>query len=137
MPTLLPVVSTLGAMGWLGLGLDVGSAMVATVVLGVAIDDAIHFLFAYQNERGAGESVDRALATALRRVGAALIATSIALSVGFTALALSPWASVARFGGVAALATIGALAADLLLLPALLFTLFGKRSRCGRRRWHW
>ncbi len=122
-PTALPVATTLGAMGGLGIGLDVGSAMVATVVVGLAVDDAIHFLVVYRRERSAGRPVESAVSTTLQQVGQALVSSTLALGFGFSALALSPWASVARFGGVAAVAVIGALLAALVLLPALLFVL--------------
>lgn len=122
-PTALPVVVTLGAMGWLGLALDVGSAMVAAVVLGLAVDDAIHLLDAYRRGRGRGEPPEAAMAAAVRSVGRALVTTSLALAVGFSALALAPWKSVASFGSVSAIAILGALISDLLVLPALVFRL--------------
>jgi hypothetical protein len=43
-PTLLPVVVTLGTMGWAGMSLDVGRAMIAAVLIGIAVDDSIHLL---------------------------------------------------------------------------------------------
>ena len=52
-PTLLPVVTTLGAMGLAGASLDVGSAMVAAVVIGIAVDDAIHLLAQYRRHLAA------------------------------------------------------------------------------------
>ena len=119
---------TLGAMGWLGLALDVGSAMVAAVVLGLAVDDAIHLLDAYRGRRAAGDAAPLALAASVRRVGRALVTTSLALSLGFSALALSPWQTVASFGSIAAIAILGALAANLLLLPALLVAFARKES---------
>ena len=63
------------------------------------------------------------LAGGVREVGRALVTTSLALSAGFTALALSPWATISRFGSVTAIAMLGALAAVLLVLPALLLVL--------------
>ena len=53
-PTVLPVVATIGAMGVLGVPLDPGSAMVAAVVLGISDDDAIHLLTQYRRLRGEG-----------------------------------------------------------------------------------
>ena len=64
---------------------------------------------------------------AVRHVGRALVTTSFALALGFASLLASPWTSVASFGAVAALAILGALLADLLVLPALL--LVGTESR--------
>ncbi|NNL85720.1 MAG: MMPL family transporter [Myxococcales bacterium] len=119
-PTLLPVLWTLGAMGWFGVALDVGSAMVAAVILGLAVDDTIHVLSVVQREQARGATARRALATSIDEVGRALITTSVALIAGFGALALSPWNAVASFGAVAAVAIAAALAANLWLLPALL-----------------
>lgn len=118
-PTLLPVVSTLGAMGLLGIPLDVGTAMVAAVVLGIAVDDVVHLLDRFRSGRDRGAPVESAMHDAVREVGQPVVSTSLALSIGFGALALSPWASVAHFGLLAALAILAALVADLLVLPAL------------------
>ena len=63
-PTALPVLVTLGAMGLAGVPLDVGSAMVAAVILGLAVDDAIHLLSAWRRRRLAGDASDRAIAAA-------------------------------------------------------------------------
>ncbi|MEE9279266.1 MAG: MMPL family transporter [Myxococcota bacterium] len=129
-PTLLPVVLTLGAMGALGVRLDVGTAMVAAVILGLAIDDALHVIAPYRARRVAGESSGDAIVAVVRSRGRALCTTSFALTAGFFALTLSPWKSIASFGLVSGIAILGALAADLLVLPALL--LAADRTR-GRR----
>jgi predicted RND superfamily exporter protein len=119
LPSLLAVAVTLGAMGGLGVPLDVGSAMVAAAVLGLAVDDAIHVLVAWRVHRGRGEDPSQAMASAVRDVGRALVATSVALAAGFLLLSLVPWRSVSSFGRVAAVATLVALAANLVVLPAL------------------
>ncbi|MFQ5415993.1 MAG: RND family transporter [Myxococcota bacterium] len=125
-PTVLPVVATLGVMGFFGIPLDVGSAMVAAVVLGIAVDDAIHMLDRLRRLRRSGLPHARAVHDAVLHVGRALATTSFALAIGFAALALSPWQSVANFGVLSAVAILGALLADLLVLPALLLR-FGPR----------
>jgi predicted RND superfamily exporter protein len=119
LPTALAVGVTLGAMGALGIPLDVGSAMVAAAVLGLAVDDAVHLLVAWRVHRERGESPAAAMQSALQDVGRALVATSAALAAGFAVLAAMPWRSVASFGRVAAVAIGVALLANLLLLPAL------------------
>lgn len=118
-PTALPVLMTTGAMGLAGIPLDVGSAMVAAVVLGIAVDDAIHVLVHFRKQRQIGESASAAVVHAIEHVGRALATTSLALCIGFSALAFSPWQSVASFGAVSAVAILGALVAVLLVLPAL------------------
>ena len=117
-PTLLPVLATLGAMGWSGAPLDVGSAMVAAVVIGIAVDDCIHLLSVYQRLRHAGQRRAKAMRHAVLRVGRALVTTSIALALGFFALTLSSWSTIANFGALAGVAILGALFAVIALLPA-------------------
>jgi len=119
-PTLLPILVTLGTMGALGVPLDVGSAMVAAVVLGIAVDDAIHILGAFRRFRASGRAPDDAVRAALAETGRAVIGTSVALATGFLLLTLSPWKIIASFGLVSSVAIVAALAAALAVLPALL-----------------
>ena len=121
LPTLLPVVATLGAMGWIGLSLDVGRAMIAAVLLGIAVDDAIHILARYKSNRNAGNGVTSSIEDALVAVGPAVVTTSIALSLGFLALLASPWQTISSFGFFVSLAVLGALASTVFVLPAALF----------------
>jgi predicted RND superfamily exporter protein len=118
-PTLLPVVTTLGAMGYWGIRLDMGTAMVAAVVLGIAVDDTVHLLVQIRRHRAAGEGADRAVEAAVAHVGRAVVTTSIALALGFFVLTLSSWESVASFGVLSGLAILGAMVSDLVVLPAL------------------
>ena len=127
-PTALPVVLTLGTMGLLGIALDIGTSMVAAVVIGIAIDDTVHLLSQYRRRRERGLGVAPAIREAVPHVGRALITTSVALALGFLALLSSPWGSIASFGVVAAIAILAALAADLLVLPALLFSATRRRE---------
>jgi predicted RND superfamily exporter protein len=118
-PTALPVIVTLGAMGWLGMPLDIGSAMVGAVVLGIAVDDTIHLLERFRIHRNAGLPGAASMERSIQEVGTPLVSTSVALAIGFSALALSPWRSVASFGLVSGVAILAALVSVLLVLPAL------------------
>lgn len=118
-PSALPVAITLGAMGWLDVPLDVGTAMVAAIVLGIAVDDSVHLIGTYRGLRLQGEDPASAIRNAVRRVGRAVVTTSFALSIGFFTLMMSSWQSVASFGFLSGIAILGALLADLVVLPAL------------------
>jgi predicted RND superfamily exporter protein len=120
-PTLLPVVVTLGTMGWAGMSLDVGRAMIAAVLIGIAVDDSIHVLHQYRLRRAAGEGPPEAIRGAVLHVGRAVVTTSVALSLGFLTLMASAWQTIASFGFLLSLAILGALAASLFVLPALIF----------------
>jgi predicted RND superfamily exporter protein len=136
-PTLLPILMTLGAMGAWGIYLDMGTAMVAAVVLGIAIDDTVHLLVQYRRRRRRGMDAESAMRAAALHVGRAVVTTSVALSLGFFVLTLSSWASVASFGFLSGLAILGAMAADLIVLPALVVTIarLQQRSALARKLW--
>ncbi len=119
-PTTIPVFLTLGAMGFLRIPLDMGTAMVASVLLGLGIDEALHLLSGYQRFRAAGQAREHAMDAALREVGRALFTTAGALAAGFLVLFLVPWKSLSSFGLVTGVAVGASLLADLLLLPAVL-----------------
>ena len=129
--TILPVVVTFGVMGFAGVNLDLGTAMVAAIIIGIGVDDTIHLLAEFTKRRQRGMSPDAAIESAVLRVGQAVLTTSVALSAGFFVLILSSWQSISSFGFLSGVAILGALAADLWLLPAtiLVFTSGGRRDR--------
>lgn len=118
-PTTIPVCLTLGAMGFLGIPLDMGTAMVASVLLGLGVDEALHLLSGLQRFRAAGLTREEAMDASLREVGRALFTTAGALAAGFLILFFVPWKSLSSFGLVTGVAVGASLLADLLLLPAV------------------
>lgn len=127
-PTLLPVVVILGAMGLLGMSLDVGRSMIAAVILGIGVDDAVHLLVQHQRLHAQGAERAEAVRAAVVTVGRPVVTTSVALALGFLALMISPWQTVASFGFFVALGILLALVADLLVLPALVGEAPGLRT---------
>lgn len=116
----LPVLLVFGVMGWAGIPLDLATATVGTIVLGIVVDDTIHFLHRYQDERRAGHPSVTAARESMRDAGRSIVLTSAVLTFGFGVMIAAGTKSIAWFGLVATLAIIGALFADLILLPALL-----------------
>ena len=119
-PNLVPVVLY---FGWLGLGaapLSLATSLIGSVALGIAIDDTVHFLVRYGQERDVGASPEEAAAICGRRIGRPIAITSMMLVAGFLVVALSGFTPLVQFGVLSA-ATMGAcLVTDLVLLPALL-----------------
>src|SRR5512134_3548683 len=107
-------------MGHWGVPMDFGSAIVAPVAIGIAADDTIHFLTAYARERRSGRDPEDALRRAIANVGEAVIATSVALALGFFSMLASPFPSISSLGLLSAIAIIAATLADLIVLPALI-----------------
>lgn len=116
-PNALPVVFLFGIMGWLNIPLTVPTSMVACIVLGLAVDDTIHFLYNYQGRRTKGEHPDQARLATLSRVGRAMIFTSVILIVGFWLGMLSNFDLIVQFGFLAGASMLVALWCDLTILP--------------------
>jgi len=118
-PNLWPVLGVLGAMGWFEIPLDIATVMVASVLLGLAVDDTIHTLGHFR-ELAPRRGLLEAVAGTLEMTAPAYLLTGVILGAGFGVCALSGFAPTARFGllsaGGIALAVLG----DLFLLPALL-----------------
>ena len=121
-PNLLPIVFALGAMGWLGIPLDPATVMIAGIALGIAVDDAIHFLVHYRRQRRAGYERMDAVATTLHAVGRPMVITSLVAALGFLVLCFSDFVPLLHFGLLTAVTMVAALVGDLLVLPALLVT---------------
>ncbi len=109
--------ATLGAMGWF---LDPAPAVVFTVALGIAVDDTIHLLARFHEERDAGRGWTESIHQAVRHSGRAVFVTSVMLTFGFGVNVWSSFPGNTIFGAVGAVIIVGALACDIFVLPALL-----------------
>lgn len=127
LPNILPVVLVLGVMGWLGLTIDMGVAIAGAIIIGVAVDDTIHFLAKYFDARKRGLSMAESFDEVLQYAGRAILFTTVVLSFSFAVFLFSDFVPNRNFGIVTAVALAIALLADLLLLPALL-SMFDTKS---------
>jgi predicted RND superfamily exporter protein len=119
-PNLLPVVMILGLMGYWSIGLDVGTAMVATILIGISVDDTVYFLVHYRAARLRGESTSDAVRYAFEFSGRAALFSTLILASGFVLLGFSRFRSLAYFGFLSSLAVVLAALAEFLVLPAVL-----------------
>ncbi|QDT39648.1 efflux RND transporter permease subunit [Stratiformator vulcanicus] len=119
-PNVFPIAIVLGGMGWLGLTINLGTAMIASVSIGLTIDSSIHYLTGFQSARRRGCSVAEAILETHSSTGRALVFATLALAVGFSVLSLSHFIPLVYFGLLTSLALIGGLAGNLILLPMLL-----------------
>lgn len=119
-PNLLPAVFTFGIMGWFGIALDTDTLIVAPIIIGIAVDDTIHFLTHYRYTWIEHGDVGIAVRQTLREVGQAVAFTSLILGLGFAVLGFAGYLGLAKPGIFGAMAIIVALLSDLLFLPALM-----------------
>ena len=119
-PNALPNLFVFGLMGLFGIPLNSGSAMVATIALGVALNDTVHFIMHYRHRRLEGEPVDAAVYDTFAEIGRPIVLTSVVMCLGFAMFLLSDFRPMYHFGLLGSIAMIAALVGDLVLLPCLL-----------------
>lgn len=119
-PNLFPIAVVVGTMGWIGLPINIGTAMIASVSVGLTVDFSIHYLFAYRRARAAGCDHRAALEETNRQVGQALVFVTFSLIAGFSVLSLSHFIPLVHFGLLVSAAMLGGLIGNLGLLPLLL-----------------
>ncbi|MDY7038717.1 MAG: MMPL family transporter, partial [Thermodesulfobacteriota bacterium] len=119
-PNLFPIILNFGIMGFMGIPLDTGTALIAAVAIGIAVDDTIHFLSEYRAKRGQGLSIPMALKTVIFIKGRAFFSSSLILSIGFGVVILSSFVPTMHFGMLIAIVMITALIGDIVFLPAII-----------------
>jgi len=119
-PNLFPIALVIGIMGWIGLPINIATAMIASVSMGLTIDSSIHYLAGYKDARRRGLTFSEALKETHQGVGLALVFSNVALVAGFSVLTLSHFIPLIHFGVLVSVAMLGGLLGNLILLPLLL-----------------
>lgn len=125
-PNALPLMMVIGAMGWFGILVDVATVMIASILIGLIVDDTVHFLarFRLEEQRAlkAGEKdyVQDALYKTGTGTGRALLTTSLILAFGFWTNLFSNFVPNQSFGLMSGIAVSIALICDLIVLPAVI-----------------
>jgi len=122
-PNVFPVLMTLGLMGIAGIYMDMSMMSIGAIIIGVAVDDTIHFFMRFRREFGVARNYADALSATISSVGRPIMFTTVTLSLGFAVMLLSSVTGMMKFGALAGYAFTWALLADLLLAPALLILL--------------
>ena len=119
-PNAIPLLFTLGMLGVMGADLQASNVVSFTVAVGLAVDDTIHFIVRFKDERSRHPSLAAAITATFQGAGQPIVLTSLLLVAGFGVLALSDLTSTRHFGILSSVTMGAALVGDLLLLPALL-----------------
>lgn len=123
-PNVVPLLITAAVMGFFDIDLSTGTTMIASIVLGIAVDDTIHYISAFRRTfRG---DVDASLRETTGSTGFTLIATTVALSSGFCIAIFGSFQPTIHFAFLSVLTMWFALACDLIVLPACLKLTFLK-----------
>lgn len=118
-PNLFPIVMTLGLMGWFGIPLDVATTMIASVTIGIAVDDTIHFVSWLRRNSALHASPADAIIRTFTDVGKPIAITTFLLFSGFMVLALGSIIPTRMFGLLTAFSMVFAMIGDFFVLPPL------------------
>jgi predicted RND superfamily exporter protein len=119
-PNLVPIWLTLAIMGWFHVPLDNSSLLVGCVLMGLAVDDTIHFMHRFQRYYAkTGDSLEAVRCT-LETAGAAMLFTTLVLASGFSVMLLTYMRNTVEFGLLATTAALLAFVADVIVSPALM-----------------
>jgi predicted RND superfamily exporter protein len=120
LPNVFPLLIILTVIGWFGLGINISTSIVFTIVFGIAVDDTIHFLSRYKIEKELNTQIDKAIINTLKTSGGAISLTTIILLAGFGVLMFSQFSANFLTGMLVCIGLVTALLSDLFVLPLLL-----------------
>lgn len=122
LPNVVPIFILFGIMGFSGITLNFSTALIASIALGLGIDDTIHYIHHFNHEVKVIRDQNQAMINTLKEMGLPMIYTSIALVLGFAILTLSDFVPIRQFGLLTAAALACAITSNLILLPSLMLT---------------
>jgi hydrophobe/amphiphile efflux-3 (HAE3) family protein len=130
-PNLTPILCIIGFMGLASIQFDMFTMLIAPIAIGLAVDDTIHFMYNFKKYFEQTGDVREAVHRTLQTAGRAMLTTSVVLSIGFFIFTLASMNNLFYFGLLTGIAILLALAADLILAPALMALTVGRKPRNG------
>ena len=119
-PNIFSAVMILGIMGWLAIPLDMMTITIASITIGIAVDDTIHYIHRFKHEYQLNKDLDFLINRCHGSIGKAMFYTSVAIIFGFAILGFSNFIPTINFGMMTGIAMLVALVGNLVLLPALI-----------------
>ncbi len=133
-PNVLPVVVVFGVIGAMGVNVGMGSMLTATVAMGIAVDDTLHFLTWYYRSRRDGRTQTQSVSDAMEHCAKAMMQTTAIFVFGLAVFTLSPYLPSARYAAIMCSMLFIGLIGDLIVLPAILLSPMGRAFDLGISR---
>ncbi len=119
LPNIIPLILCMGYWGWAGITIDVATSMIGVIIIGIAVDDTIHYLHRYKKEINKDGDYEKAMFRALKTSGRAITFTTVTLTAGFSIMAFSQFGPLQLAGRLLSPPLILALVTDLIFLSAV------------------
>ena len=128
-PNLLPIILGMGFMAISGMSLDLYSILIGSIAIGLVVDDTVHFIHGFQYNYEKLGNAQEAVEETLKNTGNALLFTTILLFGGFMTYSFSELVNMSDFGMITGAIVVLALVSDIILLPALLALMYGRKDK--------
>ncbi len=132
-PNLVPVIAVLGIMGWFDLSLDVSTVVIGSILIGLAVDDTIHFFHRFQRYFAETADVNASVTKTMETTGSALVITTLVLGSGFLSIGImGTMLNTVTFGLLTAVGIAIAFIGDILISPAIIKLVIREHERSSR-----
>jgi hypothetical protein len=122
LPNVLAIIVFFGLLGWFQVPLNLGTSLIATIALGIAVDSSVHYMWRLSRELHGESEQAAAIQRTMRAVGGPMLYITLALAAGFLTFAFSAFPPIRNFGILTTITLVTAFGANLIVLPALLAT---------------
>ncbi len=130
-PLSLAVVILFGLMGWLGIRLDIATALLSSMMIGIGVDYTIHFLWRFREEKQKGLNSRSAIRKTLRTTGRGILFNALSVIIGFSVLLISSFPPIRFFGFLVIISITACLAGAFIIIPSILMIREPFQSRKG------
>lgn len=127
-PNVFPQAITAALLVWFGAPLTMTSVLTFSLCFGLSVDDTVHFLMRFCQERKRNDGPRAAILRTFQAVGGVMITTSLVLVGGFLAMLISQMPAVRTFAGLCCITLLAAIAGDLIMLPSLILCASGGKA---------
>jgi len=119
LPLSFAIIVLFGLMGVLGIAVDIATALLSSIMIGIGVDYTIHFLWRFKVERGKGQSVNLAIQNTLSTSGKGIVINAFSVIIGFLPLIFSNFTPLRFFGALIVISITTCLISSLLLVPSI------------------
>jgi uncharacterized protein len=127
-PNIFPLIISMAVFQLMGYTADIAAVLVASISLGIAVDDTIHFLFEYKRFVNMGQSPYEAVINVTKSSFASLFNTSLILILGFSSFYFATYLPISTFGLLSAFVVVLAMLSDFIVTPIIIFFFFDKNK---------
>ena len=125
-PNLMPIVLIMGLMGVTDIPIDMSTLLIASISIGLAVDDTIHFLHHFRVNHEATGNLEVGIRRSMNHSGRAMVSTTVILMLGFFTYMSGDMENIQRFGFLVGATAVIALLVDLFFAPTLLRTFYSR-----------